>query len=135
MVVFHIVYLVYSWILFLMCLAQLCEAHYIDSQPAITCSKLTIEILEQRGEICSKLAIRPLKTTLMASFGGFIVNLEHISHLCSSVSIVNFEQVNAGWAHCCTVRNVQGILFSMSWTVIRFPHFCINSRENWIWEM
>ena len=47
-------------------------------------------------------------------FGVFIVNLEHISHLCSSVSIVNFEQVNAGWAHCCTVRNVQGILFSMS---------------------
>ena len=30
-------------------------------------------------------------------FGVFIVNFEHISHLCSSVSIVNFEQVNAGW--------------------------------------
>ena len=28
----------------------------------------------------------------------FIVNFEHISHLCSSVSIVNFEQVNAGWS-------------------------------------
>ena len=25
------------------------------------------------------------------------INFEHISHLCSSVSIVNFEQVNAGW--------------------------------------
>ena len=25
------------------------------------------------------------------------VNFEHISHLVSSVSIVNFEQVNAGW--------------------------------------
>ena len=25
------------------------------------------------------------------------VNFEHISHLCSSVSIVNFDQVNAGW--------------------------------------
>ena len=25
------------------------------------------------------------------SFGGFIVNFEHISHLCSSISIVNFE--------------------------------------------
>ena len=24
-------------------------------------------------------------------------NFEHISHICSSVSIVNFEQVNAGW--------------------------------------
>ena len=31
-------------------------------------------------------------------FGVFIVNFEHISHLCSSVSIVNFEQVSAGWA-------------------------------------
>ena len=30
-------------------------------------------------------------------FGVFIVNLEHISHLCSSLSIVNFEQVNTGW--------------------------------------
>ena len=29
-------------------------------------------------------------------FGVFIVNFEHISHLCSSVSIVDFEQVNAG---------------------------------------
>ena len=31
------------------------------------------------------------------SFGGFIVNFEHISHLCSSISIVNFEQVIAVW--------------------------------------
>ena len=30
-------------------------------------------------------------------FGGFIVNFEHISHLCSSVSIVNFEHVIADW--------------------------------------
>ena len=30
-------------------------------------------------------------------FGVFIVNFEHIPHLCSSVFIVNFEQVNAGW--------------------------------------
>ena len=30
-------------------------------------------------------------------FGGFIVNFVHISYLCSTVSIVNFEQVNAIW--------------------------------------
>ena len=30
-------------------------------------------------------------------FGGFIINFEHISHLCSSVSIFNFEHVIAGW--------------------------------------
>ena len=61
------------------------------TQPAITCSKLTIETLEQRCEICSKLTIK------WRRFGVFIVNFEHILHLCSSVSIVNFEQVNADW--------------------------------------
>ena len=30
-------------------------------------------------------------------FGVFIVNFEHISHLCSSVSIVDFEHVIVGW--------------------------------------
>ena len=30
-------------------------------------------------------------------FGGFIVNFEHISHLCSSISIVNFEHVIVDW--------------------------------------
>ena len=29
--------------------------------------------------------------------GGFIINFEHISHLCSSVSIVKLKHVNAGW--------------------------------------
>ena len=32
--------------------------------------------------------------------GVFIVNFQHISHLCSSVSIVNFEHVIAG-RDCC----------------------------------
>ena len=31
----------------------------VNSQPAITYSKLTIETLEQRCEICSKLTIKP----------------------------------------------------------------------------
>ena len=30
-------------------------------------------------------------------FGGFFFNFEHISHLCSSVSTVNFEHVIADW--------------------------------------
>ena len=30
-------------------------------------------------------------------FDVFIVNFEHISHLCSSVSIVDFEQVKVEW--------------------------------------
>ena len=56
------------------------------TQPAITCSKLTVEALEQRCKICSKLAIKTH------------INFEPISHFCSSVSIANFEQVNVGWA-------------------------------------
>ena len=50
-----------------------------------------IETLEQRCEICSKLTIKTRR------FGVFIVNSEHISHLRSSVSVVTFEKVNAGW--------------------------------------
>ena len=30
-------------------------------------------------------------------FRVFIINFEHILHLCSIISIVKFEQVNAGW--------------------------------------
>ena len=64
--------------------SSLCSIYCIfsvtaTSQLAFTCSKLTIETVEQGCEIC------------------FIVNFEHISHLCSSVSIVNFEHVIAGW--------------------------------------
>ena len=50
-----------------------------------------IETLEQRCEICSMLTIKTRR------FGVFIVNFEHISHLRSSVSVVTFEKVNAGW--------------------------------------
>ena len=75
--------------------------------PVITCSKLAIETPEQRCEICSKLTIKPPKRRHWHRFGGFIVNFEHISHLFSSVSIVNFEQVNAGWNGWKTIENIK----------------------------
>ena len=51
-----------------------------------------------RCEICSKLTIKTPERRQWRRSGFFIVNFEHISHTpCSSVSIVNFEQVNAGW--------------------------------------
>ena len=56
-------------------------------------SKLTTETLEQRCEICSKLTIKPPGVL----FRRFIVNFEHISHLCFSVSIFNFGHVIVGW--------------------------------------
>ena len=69
----------------------------IIAQPAFTCSKLRIETLEKRCEICSELTIKPPKRCQWRCFVGFIVNFEHISHLCSSVSIVKFEHVIADW--------------------------------------
>ena len=47
-------------------------------------------------EICSKLTIKIPEQRHWRRSGVFVVNFERIS-LCSSVSIVNFEQVNAGW--------------------------------------
>ena len=43
----------------------------ILAQPAITCSKLTIETLKQRGEICSKLTVKTLEHFLLC-FSVFI---------------------------------------------------------------
>ena len=40
---------------------------------------------------------RHLYAHSMCRVGVFIVNFEHISHLCSSVPFVNFEHVIAGW--------------------------------------
>ena len=81
------------------------------SQPVFTCSKLKIETLEQRCEICSKLTIKPPKRFQWHRFDGFIVNFEHISHLCSSVSIVNFEHVIAGWVSANVRQNKYSIQF------------------------
>ena len=48
------------------------------TQPAIACSKLTIETLEQGVKYVQKLTI---KTPERRRSGVFIVNFEHISHL------------------------------------------------------
>ena len=47
-------------------------------------------------EICSKLTVKTLEQHHWRRFGVFHVNFEHISQLCSSVSISNFEQANTG---------------------------------------
>ena len=46
--------------------------------------------------MCSKLTIKPPKRRQWRRFGDFIVNFEHVSHLCYSASIVNFEHAIAG---------------------------------------
>ena len=79
------------------------------TKPTFTCSKLTIETLEQRCQICSKLTIQPPKRRHRRRFGNVIVNFEHISHLCSTVSIVNFEHVIAGWVYSVTYALLSSI--------------------------
>ena len=55
-----------------------------------------MEILER--EISSKLTIKTPEQRQWCRFSISMVNFEHISHTpCSSVSVINFEQVNAGW--------------------------------------
>ena len=67
----------------------------ITTQPAITYSKLTVETLEERCKICSKLTIKTPKRHHWRCFGVSTVNFEHISHLCSSFSI-NFCKFRLG---------------------------------------
>ena len=48
-------------------------------------------------EICSKLTTKTLELRHWRHSGVFTLNLEHISHPFSSVSVVDFEQVNVWW--------------------------------------
>ena len=62
------------------------------SQPAFICSKS-----RTRSEICSKLTIKTPERRQCRRFGVFTVNFLTYFTPCSSVSIVNFEHVIAGW--------------------------------------
>ena len=62
-----------------------------------------------RHEICSKLTIKTLEQRHWYCFGVFIDDFEHYFTPYSSASIVNFEQVNAGWE--VTVDPVRKSLF------------------------
>ena len=60
-----------------------------------------------------KVNSKDTKTTPLVSFGVFIVSFEHVSHLCSSVSIVNFEHVIAGWDIECKLNIF--VRFKQTW--------------------
>ena len=62
----------------------------ISSQPAVACSKFTRETLEQ--------GVKYVKLTMANDvvLVSLLLTL-NIFHICSSVSIVNFEHGNAGW--------------------------------------
>ena len=67
------------------------------SQPAFTCFKLNNRNTRTRCEICSKLIIKTPERRHWRRCGVFIIKLWTYFTPCSSVSIVDFEQVNAGW--------------------------------------
>ena len=48
--------------------------------------------------MCSKLTVKTPERLQWSSSGVFIVDFGHILHLFSSVSVVDFEQVNVSWA-------------------------------------
>ena len=74
--------------------------HFIGSNPAGKYMfKLNNRNTRTRCEIFSKLTINTSERRHWRRFGSLIVNFEHISHLVLVFSIVNFEQVNAGWGN------------------------------------
>ena len=63
--------------------------HYRSSHRRCSVGKVFLEMLQNSQEnTCARVSFLIKLQAL---------GLEHISHLCSSVFIVNFEQVNAGW--------------------------------------
>ena len=75
----------------------------MNSQSRLTfsCSKATIET----PELCSKLTRKTPERRQWRRSGVFIVTFQHISHLFSSASIVDIEQVNVSWDY------VHGIIY------------------------
>ena len=67
-----------------------------STQSEITCSNLTIEPLEHMVWNMFKVNNKDIKTTPMASFWCLYCKLWTYFTPCSSVSMVNFEHVNAG---------------------------------------
>ena len=94
------------------------------------CSKLTIETLEQRCEKSSKLTIKTPKQRHWRRFGVFIVNFEHISHLCSSVFIVNLEQLNADWEDNCVILTLISVNLPVKFLWKRPDIFCYEKINN-----
>ena len=66
---------------------------------------------------CTEINIntRTTSVTSMTSFLCFIANFEHISHLFSSVSIADFEQVNVSWVQISRYLQYLKIHLWISW--------------------
>ena len=69
-------------------------------QAGICLLKVNYRNTRTRCEICSKLAIKTPKRRYWHCSGVFIVNLTCVTPF-PSVSLVNFEQIDAGWVEYC----------------------------------
>ena len=77
-------------------LFRLYQMSYYDTSPVgIYLLKVNHRNTRARCEICSKLTIKTSERRHWRRSGVFIVNFEHISP-CSSISVVNFENIFAG---------------------------------------
>ena len=68
----------------------------MESQPAFTFSKLTIETLEQ-GVSMSKVTTKTPERRHWHCSGVFIVNIGHISHLVLVFLLLTLSKKNAGY--------------------------------------
>ena len=73
---------------------------YEQLRPVFTCSKLTIETLEECVKYVLKLTIKTPDRCQWRHSGIFIVNFDHISCLLQFFYFFNFEHVNGGWDRC-----------------------------------
>ena len=80
---------------------EACAFYVIPTRLTFTCSKSTIKTLE-KGVKYVKKAIKTPERCHWRCSAVFIVNFEHISHIFSNFSIVDFEQVNVS----CEVAGV-----------------------------
>ena len=78
-------------------LFRLYQMSYYDTSPVgIYLLKVNNRNTRARCQLCSKLTIKTSERRHWRRSGVFIVNFEHKSP-CSSISIVNFEHIFAGW--------------------------------------
>ena len=99
-----------------------------STQPAITCSKLTIETTRTRFETCLNLTIKTLPERRYQRRSGSVTPY-------FIVSIVNFEQVNAGWERQLQKQQINpfqvSILYLYLQKIYGFLTFkgCIENRK------
>ena len=98
--------------------------------------------IRKKYEMCSKLTIKTYKRRQWCRCGVFTVNFKHISHILSSVSMVNFEQVNICWVNSkesnpdkfqITVIRTQSTVLELPWTPEKcqiYRHSCVARQLN-----